>query len=888
MFFPIRFIVRMSMVLYALDAGVAGELPPPAHVYEFDGSLPVGVVFDRPSSRPDATGQVVPAGQPRFQTNAFSTPIRRITDLPVSDRVIGVGEVEGVQYTVIAVSGRPVFTSGTPGLLPLPAMNLPHIGNFYKFGVNGQEWGSPTAAEVLPDGTILIHTANVGGTNRSGTVRTTISTFALLGGMSLVRLSDYEATPELGLARPVTWFIRTTWLPNTGLVASAISEYAALGLASTNFPGDGRSLGYASTDSGQTWTRVIDTDDPFLGRSMVPATKHLHHAEPFEWFDEATESWKVGVIGCLGDGPDMAGQIMGLFDGATFESSSSSPQWMRFKDIGADMMTDFFPLNSSLQPGEPLRFLQGTDTSQAGVIESSISEGVQTDRVLFRPTIAFPQRSALNLAAHPYVFQYGRLGNGCIVAPTTEIRGDVDPNAIWISDPSGEHWTTAWAGTDRSHWGFRAIGTNRFWTLEYDNANYVSVLYEVDPPVVRESLMLGARARDQAVPWMFSSTLNVAVIDTTGSSDLPSELPTTTETRRVYSDWVSVGARFDTAPAVAIAGQPGDIVQVSYWVRPAQKDVKIISYRVVLRFSLLQGGFVEAPYEDVRLDCNDWTRVNHVARVPEGAFAVVPRFTARQGATIEKPLNHEFTQPQVYVSDQMHVQTVMRLEATEADELSIPLVDFADEWTVSIDCTEAATFAVSLIDDDGDWVQAVSEPQPGFEAWRGARNRILVMTNKNGPLRAIAKSRTSDLFFPTQSRIALSMSQPGDRLTLYVARGLGEWDTAWSAEFPFVPSELKFASYDDKKSFEGLLHRVEVWPDQAVEFAPVDLTPPCAGDVDGNRKVDFNDVTYALLRLGAQGLPGDLDGDADGNGIVDLNDISFVILRIGVSCPIAP
>lgn len=64
-----------------------------------------------------------------------------------------------------------------------------------------------------------------------------------------------------------------------------------------------------------------------------------------------------------------------------------------------------------------------------------------------------------------------------------------------------------------------------------------------------------------------------------------------------------------------------------------------------------------------------------------------------------------------------------------------------------------------------------------------------------------------------------------------------------------------------------------------------DLTPPLFGDANGDRAVDFGDVTAVLAVFGTDYSPGTGFGDADGNGAVDFADITAALGSFGAACP---
>ncbi len=63
--------------------------------------------------------------------------------------------------------------------------------------------------------------------------------------------------------------------------------------------------------------------------------------------------------------------------------------------------------------------------------------------------------------------------------------------------------------------------------------------------------------------------------------------------------------------------------------------------------------------------------------------------------------------------------------------------------------------------------------------------------------------------------------------------------------------------------------------------------PPCPGDADGSRTVDFADITSVIIHWGAMYAPGatPAPGDADHDGLVNFADITEVLVLYEVPCP---
>ncbi|GMU83776.1 MAG: hypothetical protein AMXMBFR47_36460 [Planctomycetota bacterium] len=72
------------------------------------------------------------------------------------------------------------------------------------------------------------------------------------------------------------------------------------------------------------------------------------------------------------------------------------------------------------------------------------------------------------------------------------------------------------------------------------------------------------------------------------------------------------------------------------------------------------------------------------------------------------------------------------------------------------------------------------------------------------------------------------------------------------------------------------------------ELAQASCSPPCFGDVNGDRVVDLSDLTVLLAHFGTPSGASRADGDLDGDGDVDLSDLSLLLGHFGESCAITP
>jgi hypothetical protein len=789
---------------------------------DFDGRLPPGAEFARSSPAVGARGRVVAADLPRFQAGAVSAGASFVRALPSSDRVLASTEIAGIQYSLVRLGSVPALTTGEPGESPPPVYAFPDPSLVDNFDDPVPAWGVPCAAEILPDESVIVHTAGGGSERRSMTLRTTLASFSDPDGFELVRVSDYSPPP--GAPTTVVDAVyprRSLFLPNLGVWASAVSEYQASGLVSSVYPGAGRDLGYASTDSGRTWQRVIDSDLDVPDRILQPIPKHMHHLEPFEWFDESTSTWKIAVVAVIGDASPtpQQGQIVARARGATLPDlpAETYDSVARLKVIGVNQLTDVFPLSSSgTASGGPV-FLGGTDGTQAGVASMTLQGDVQTDAVAFRPTVT--------LARKPYVLQMGRLGTGAIVAPAAVFGELYYAEGIWISDPEGLHWTTAYLPR---HTGFRGIipvGRERFWTFSgrEDRAYDESSLWELPgPPSVRSSILLEPPASDVPVQPAFAAGGSVS---TTVVTDVPPPIRVGAnhEVLRVRSESLSKGQRFDALAAQTLSAAPGQIVQLSFWVKPARSDLGVADFQTALQLTSPGGGSTFSESVRVKLDLNDWTPIVVTRRVPaEGTSRATARFTIDENASASLPLEYYFTEPQLVVSDQPTIATYRRGETTAGDRLTVHLPELQDEWSVAVWATEAPNLVLSLLGPEESHATVEQTAVPSERTSLGLRSAFAFSfgspTSGTVPVGEVAER---DVVVPTQDLVVITRAH--GRLTLYAARGMGPLETLEAgSDFDFAPTELRFGTPSWDRVFEGTVHRVKVWDDAALDLAGVE------------------------------------------------------------------
>jgi hypothetical protein len=792
-------------------------------VYDFaSGSLPSGVTLRRGSVAVGAGGSITPAQTPRFVSELVVSGARAVSTFDSTRRVMAYRAIGDLRYTLVWDNRVPALTTDTPGVDPSPSYVYPDSAIRSRFGWDGSVYGNPTAGELLPDGTVLLHTRGAAPDLRSQTLRTTIDRFSMPDAFEVVRVSDYAPPPGSDPSYILYYFTRTTYLPHLGRWVSAISEYRAGGLVSSGDPAVGRALGYASTDSGRTWRRVIDTDAADLGRGLVPRPKHLHHLEPFEWFDPSDETWKIGAVALVGDGPFGCAPVIVRSDGPEFPdpAQGSVPTFHLPKGAGETCLTDVFPLGGSQSPGNPPTFLAGTDgltSHQSGMWSLSFEPSGEVDVPHFQPTVGFVISSTGTLEHNtlPFVFQLGRLANGTLVAP-----GWWGGNgAMFVSPGLGSQWTLAYLP---SHTGFRGVlpvgDGGLFWTRS-DIGSGVTQLFDVPVPASRDAILLGARARDVRGVPIFSAA-RVTVTEQVTDQAPPEGLPSMTVVQRIESTALRAGDVISTGLPQAVSARPGQFLQLVYWLKPARGDLGVARFSARIDLTLADGRTfteVDAP-NDVGM--NGWTRFVVPVAVPDvAATAATPVITMKEPASPERPLDFYVTKPQLVLSSQPTVQAYRPGTFTAPDLLSVAAGNLRASWSVAIWGTEAMSWFVSLVSPSGEWAAVQPTPMTTEAAFRG-RTSLRLSASGAGSL---GVSEPRNVYFPTQDLVVLTRSQPDDRLTGYVSRGLGEIDVITGAPGSgFDLAEVRFGTPSWDRVFEGTVHRVEIWDGVALELAAVE------------------------------------------------------------------
>jgi len=885
---------------------------------DFDGSLPPEATLTRATPRYDATGTLISANTPRFVDGLIAPAAQLISNLYVSDQVLDTEVVNGTPYVAIINNLLNVrLAIGTPEC-SLDRVDIEAPASVRaKFGFQGQEWGAPRTVQIFPDGTILVHGYQTGATDRrSLTIRTTVASFTDPQGWSLVRVSPYNPPSGAYPASPAPMFTRLTYLPHLNVYVSTITDYTPNGLVSSLSPTRGRSLGFGSTDGGLTWTRIIDTDDPALGANLVEDAKHLHHLEPFEWFDTGSGQWKIGAVGCLGDSEGESGQIWVRSPNATFppEGQNALMTVERTRKAGRRALTDIFPINNSQDASNPLRFIQGNDGELAGIIEARVQNGVEENICHFRPTVPHVLTSKIGyyeLPIYPFIFQMDLLGNGSILATTTDGIATCNPNGIWQSDTTGTRWATVRLG---DNWGFNQVmpvGANRFWTQAILGTGhpftYECQLWQVGDATPRQPILLGAKAHHATTIPLFDSVAPPgSLTDVSGTVAPPVELPASTPIKRLNIQNATNGVQFATCTTPITGAVPGDYVHLVFWVRPTSNQAGAQSFEIDASFTPTGGG---SPIPGTNLivdhETNMWTPVVIADKVPEGGVSSITfkSLCVFANATPDKPIDFLITPPTVFLSPQIVCQHVSTAGESE-DRLTVQLPPLGADWTIGILATEARTFAASLVSASGDTVFITPgvtnqfPPSPGYNSTFEFRSDI------QGSVTLHGSTSGQDVFVPTQDLVFLRHASASSTIEMWTSRGMGDFESISAAGVNLTPSEVRFGAPDWSTVFEGSVHRVKVWTDRALsetemrrerltlplaceDAPPIDVAepidvcpplppPPCQGDVNEDGSTNVLDFNIFALNFGAGPGATRSQGDLTGDGKVNVSDFNII------------
>lgn len=199
---------------------------------------------------------------------------------------------------------------------------------------------------------------------------------------------------------------------------------------------------------------------------------------------------------------------------------------------------------------------------------------------------------------------------------------------------------------------------------------------------------------------------------------------------------------------------------------------------------------------------------------------------------------------------------------------------------------------MSLVTDEGD--AAIVRPaiyqfpvlDPDLTVRDGKDIALELATLIEGDETVHDRSTPHDVYFSLQDLVVLTMSQPGDTLTMWVSRGMGDLDDIEVEGLALNPTELRFGTPDFGVGFEGLVHSVKVWTDRAISREEIELEryagrftgfPPepvvCVGDLDGDNDTDVFD--FAIFIVGFGGPGGPEDGDLTGDGEVNIFDFAI-------------
>jgi hypothetical protein len=70
----------------------------------------------------------------------------------------------------------------------------------------------------------------------------------------------------------------------------------------------------------------------------------------------------------------------------------------------------------------------------------------------------------------------------------------------------------------------------------------------------------------------------------------------------------------------------------------------------------------------------------------------------------------------------------------------------------------------------------------------------------------------------------------------------------------------------------------------AFEFGGTSSSPPCPGDIDGDRQVTLSDLAILLSHFGTPSGATLTNGDLDADGDVDLADLAILLGHFGATC----
>lgn len=144
-----------------------------------------------------------------------------------------------------------------------------------------------------------------------------------------------------------------------------------------------------------------------------------------------------------------------------------------------------------------------------------------------------------------------------------------------------------------------------------------------------------------------------------------------------------------------------------------------------------------------------------------------------------------------------------------------------------------------------------------------------VVRSLDGGLAERAVAINGDVAYVTGSGLlrALDVSDPSDPVVM------GEVDLSGA------PRDIALA--------DGTAYVVDAWwaeEDGALSVVDVSSCQPCPGDLNGDGRIDLEDLSTLLTNFGDSGGADREDGDLDGDGDVDLHDLSRMLARFGATC----
>ena len=197
-------------------------------------------------------------------------------------------------------------------------------------------------------------------------------------------------------------------------------------------------------------------------------------------------------------------------------------------------------------------------------------------------------------------------------------------------------------------------------------------------------------------------------------------------------------------------------------------------YTHSLDIDLPSGAETEFPKMSVGPSINDWTRVQMVTPIPEsGTIDITHDARMSAPASPSAPLDFYLTQPVLSMASQPMTQRV-EPALDGADQLTVALPALQGSWSVAVNGAEARTWAMSLVTGDGD--AAIVRPtifqspvtDPDLTVRDGKDIALELATDIGGVETVHDRSAPGDVYFELQNVVVLTMSQPGDVLTMWV------------------------------------------------------------------------------------------------------------------------